>query len=678
MQSIQDKIRNLPASIFLSGVEGNTYWDIVVKKGGCKNVLTSYHYFQKQPAGTLKRRLAETPGVNVFIDSGAFTFFDKPKYELRVYEEYIEHYVEWLRDNKEYIFAAAAMDLENIVGQDVVLEWNRKYFEPLKEEGILICYVWHSSTGDKTWADYCKKYDYVGLGSDADISLQKYMQLVNVAKKHNTIVHGMAFTKTALLVRLPLATVDSTTWIVGQQYGEFNHWDGRKMSRLKKLDWRRKLKTKLIKPPFNADWELLTKGMGGQGDTYELLRLNVVSFMDAQEHIRKRLGPQQYWLKGETKKEKGQKDMLSALPTLEWLEGDMADWKEVAKKMNITIDAPKDEICAIIADFRRFILQEESLLNVDDEDALMENCELLTRMTAEDGEDALEKLKAYYLSNLTGERGDFADEVEQASNRPQERTDYIIEEDDYDVVELNEQEVGLYLPAPANEMPEIDAYDTALQKQNIQVVRGEGGRFVKGQQLVRKPRNIYSEKFPKLACNTCYKSGDCPDHRANAVCAYDKLFKRFDVRNHEEVMETMTGMINHNLQRMQKAMAFETMDGGMPTAEVTSLIDQNMRYLEKLQQLRNPAKQPLFTQNRVIHNDGTEQVSTQVNGNPAQGGILSQILSRALKQDTPDHTEVDPDHKDAYEVVDVEYTPVPEEETPVPKPPKKKLIKKAR
>ena len=161
---------------------------------------------------------------------------------------------------------------------------------------------------------------------------------------------------------------------------------------------------------------------------------------------------------------------------------------------------------------------------------------------------------------------------------------------------------------------------------------------------------MYSDKYPKLHCSTCYKSGECPEYREGYVCAYDKMFKRFDTRDAQDIMDSMASMVNFNLTRMQRAMIFETLDGGMITPEVSNLIDQNMRLLEKMKDLVSNAPKAVVSQKRVIREDGTEEVVTEMNvSNPNQGGILSKLFG------SDDDKPKNKPKKDDENIVDADY-----------------------
>jgi hypothetical protein len=648
---MKHKPLNEPMNIVISGVESDRYFDIVVRQCGRRFVLMSYHYLQKKSKNFLKERLEEFPDLKIFIDSGAHTFLsNRDQYmdkDISFWETYLKNYSNWLIDNSEYIFACANLDIEAIVGNDQVDEWNDEYFKPVEQAGVEVCYIWHSDREQIGWAEMCKKHSYIGLSyeNDARMTVQKLTKMVKTASKTNTRVHGMALTQAEILVRVPLFSADSTTWLVGQQYGELNWFDGRKMRRLAKKEWQRLYKTKLLREPFNADWDKLMTGMGGRGDTYELLRLNVIAYKLAEEHIRKRLRTKMYWLgsttslTASTMSFEDKLDQLD-LPPFEWyVEGDNEGWEGYLEKLGISPDDySKEEGVNVLYHFFVFLVDDSHIEDMD-KDALFEYAKSVSSEPINDIDEAIEFLRDYFKENFMGERTDFIGESagEDTPEPAKERRGYI-EDDEFITIDLSADDLDTtYALAPPkdNSMPEVEAFDKELAQRDIVAVRDSNGKFVKGQTKVRKPKNIYSDKMPNLQCNTCYKAGDCEHYKPGYICAFKKQFKKFNTRNVDDILDAMTSIADANLGRLQKAMIFETMDGGMPTAEVTGLIDQNMRILNQIKDLQN--SKAVVSQKSVIRADGTQETVTQVNVNPQhQGGILSTIFGggSSKKEDT--------------------------------------------
>ena len=197
-------------------------------------------------------------------------------------------------------------------------------------------------------------------------------------------------------------------------------------------------------------------------------------------------------------------------------------------------------------------------------------------------------------------------------------------------------------------MPEVEQYDEILRQSNIIPVRDEKGRLVKGQKVFHRPKKLYGENMPKMSCNSCYKAQDCPDYKEGYVCAYNKMFKRFNTRNASDIMDALHGMVELNLERLQRMAFFEIMDGGMADPNVSALIDQNTKLLNMLQQMNAGAK--IVAQKRtVVDENGRVEETMTVSSNPQEGGILTKIFG-SMQNVT----------KEAVNTIDVEATEIEE------------------
>lgn len=249
-----------PFKIIYSGVENESYYDILYELG-IRNFLMSFHYIQNKHISM--SRFVDS-NVRLMIDSGAHTYQNDPKYgevTEKEWEEHLQKYLRWADRNKDHIFAIANFDFENIVDPRTVDRWNREYFEPfMLRTGIPVCFVWHQNSY-QSWEFYCKRYPYVGFSSvnteGVSIDLSEYKEKIKVAENNDCLVHGFGMTQTNMLTQLSFYTVDSTTWLVGLQYGEINYWDKTNhMTRLKKRSGRRNIyKTSVLvityqKKPF--------------------------------------------------------------------------------------------------------------------------------------------------------------------------------------------------------------------------------------------------------------------------------------------------------------------------------------------------------------------------------------------------------------------------------------------
>jgi hypothetical protein len=629
LRQVMDYTR--PLNIFFSGVEYESYLEILYNLG-IRNFLMSYEYLRGKGISQLKKY----PDMHLFIDSGAFTYINDPKYEeytVEQWENQIEKYLNWAEKHKDQIFAIADLDLQYVVGCEQVYEWRKKYFEPfMLRTGIPVCFMYHDE-GMSQWEYMCKRYPYVGLSLVVDNG-NDVKEMFRIAEKHNTLIQGMASTNTQMLVNYPFYTVDSTTWNVGLKYGEISVWNGSKMSRIKKQDFQSKGFPIIQRYDRDFDFDLIL-----EEDKTEMIKVNAYAFVMAEKYIRERLKSKMYWFKA-----KAQKVDLNNLPedfypTQEMINDrtlTLPQAQEYAKKMNIN---PEYEgVLNLVCDLTTFMNWDnpdyaelvEWYKDPEQEKLIQELHDIYVNRIVESKEDMYSDLTKFFTECVSGENDKLLQLGTNFDRIVKEREHYI-EEEETEVVELTEAQVrdriSYLLPTPADEVDEV-----ALAKVDKEIYShldikpqfDEKGKFLKGQTIARKPKKVYSDKYPKLACDTCLNAAKCPEYKAGYVCAFNKMFKRFDTRNMTDIMEGMQSIVGYNMERMQRAMINETLNGVIdPTT--TSLMDQNIRYMNMLKQMYENSSAEVLRQSRVIRNDGTLEETTQV-VNPQSGGILEKIF----------------------------------------------------
>lgn len=625
---------NRPFNMMFSGVEDEKNFQILYNMG-IRNFLISFHYVQKKRLNTQKY---EEMGIKFFVDSGAFTFITNlgfEEYSIEDWEKYIETYLKWIEKHREIVFAFASLDLEYLVGGEQVQIWNEKYFEPfMLRTGIPVCFVYHDDATKLTWEQYCQRYPYVGVswgGLDTQGNDLKYgMNKLKVAEKYGAVVHGMAMTQTALLTKLPFYTVDSTTWLVGLQYGEINFWTGKKMSRLKKDKWKGAMLPQVVAKGFD-EHKLIEE------DKEEMIKVNVHAFMEAEVFVQEKLKSRMYWLRPESV-ERSESDLSSIkYPSAMWLDNaeHEPDWEEYAKSFNISTEDKMTAINCII-DLTIFMNWEDEEYQPIIEDIykpeLIKNLHdmWVNRIVAGD-EERIEDLKKFYTEVLLGKNDKLLVLGTNFDRIVKEREVYITDEE-YEDIEVSELELGntlsKYLPAPkeGSPAPEIsDLDDEIFREEGIEPVRDAQGRFIKGQRQVLKPKKLYSNKYPKMACDSCINAQKCPEYKAGYACAYNKMFERFNTRDMGDIIQAMQGITEFSLVRLQRGMLTETMEGGLPDPSVTNMMNQTMGLLTQLQRMYESGSQEVIRQTKVVRADGTQEMTTQVS-NPQRGGILQQIF----------------------------------------------------
>lgn len=651
LREIMDYSR--PLSIFYSGVEYESYLDLLYSLG-IRNFLMSYEYLKGKGIPVLKKY----SDIHLFIDSGAFTYMNDPKYKdysAEHWEKQIQEYLSWVEKHKNQIFACADLDLQYLVGEEKVYEWRRKYFEPfMLRTGVPVCFMYHEE-GIQQWEFMCKRYPYVGLslGVDSAIDEGELRERFRIAEKYNTLVQGMASTRTNLLTQIPFYTVDSTTWNVGLKYGEISVWNKTKMSRIKKADFQSKAFPIIQTYDRKFDFDLIL-----QEDKEEMIKVNAYAFVQAEKYIHDRLKATMYWLKAKTVKQDVDNLPADFFPSAELLmKGVQEEIKAFAPKMNINPDY--EDAVTVVGDMT-------CLLNWDNEEykeviTKTFNSEVLEQVhafyinrIASNDEEKVEDLQKFFKECLSGENDKLLQLGTNFDRVVKERDSYIEDEDEYDLQELSNTEVQQRLGTLLdfdNDSEDAEKHDKELSaeiysKAGIVPTFDANGKFVKGQQRVKKPPKLYSKKYPKFACDTCFAAAKCPEFKAGYVCAYNKLFHRFSTRNADDIINVMQGMVDQNLVRMQRAMVMEVVNG-VSDPQVTSFIDQNMRLLNNLMQMRQMGQPTMIHQVQSVRSDGTKETTVRMSGgiatNPQNGGILAKLF------------EMDSEPKKAEgEVIDVE------------------------
>lgn len=646
IRDVMDRTKEF--SMMYSGVESETYFNGCYEMG-VRDFLMSYEYVRSRNITSKYKDM----GISLFIDSGAFTYMSDPKYSEYTEEQWekqILEYLKWAKNHRDIIFAIANLDLDYLVGSTKVREWNEKYFEPfMLETGIPVCFVYHETEDILPWDKFCERYPYVGVSfTTSNVGLNKGKELLRIAEKHNTLVHGMGMTKTSILPQLPFYTVDSTSWKSGFRYGQLAVWNGKKVQMFKKEDW----ETKAFKYTRNYDLNPpLDEEKMYKFYEPEILRANVFAYLKAEEYIRLRLKSLMYWFRPENIS-RTEADLESInYPSAEWLETayDKGEgWETYAKSFNVTTENKETSINCI-TDITIF-------MNWDNEDYLSLRTSIYThelikelhdtwinRIVSSD-EERIEDLKNFFKEVLLGKTDKLLLLGTNFDRIVKERDDYITDEE-YETIDVSEMDLQntmmKYLPAPieGSSAPEIsDLDDEIFREEGIVPVRDSQGRFLKGQKQVLKPKKMYSNKYPKMACDMCINAQKCPEYKAGYVCAYNKMFDRYNTRDMSDIIQAMQGIVDFSLTRLQRGMLSETMNGGLPDPSVTGMMNQTMGLLTQLQRMYECGSQEVIRQTKIVRSDGTQEMTTQVS-NPQAGGILERIFGDMSTGETENNEE---------------------------------------
>ena len=283
-------------AIYLAGGEVETLTRALLDNG-VKNILYSFYYIhQMKKERFIARMQAAYPDVSWFLDSGAFTYavFSKadpgrlmPVHEYkRLYFNYIDEfgfpYDRITELDIEFELPVCTMELIDGWREEMLTRWPDLNITP----------VWHSWRTWERWTHYCrdKRIKTLAIGrSSGDAGMHR--RLLMEARRWGKPVHGFAMTRINSELKLvPMDSVDSTSWVMGQKYGTTYIFRANKFIVLAK-DNGGKAKRRLYKGYYKAigcDPDLIMAD-----DVAEVRKSNIIAWRNLSarfEEMRKRMG----------------------------------------------------------------------------------------------------------------------------------------------------------------------------------------------------------------------------------------------------------------------------------------------------------------------------------------------------------------------------------------------------
>ena len=217
--------------VFFAGSEGGNQ-RIPLGRVGVDSVLMSFfHMFykyaikgneekgHKEMAGLLKF----FPTQGRFLDSGAATLQAHRK-AAKDFDYIVKMYGEFLKLYSKHFMVVAEMDLFNIVSKKEIIK-AREYLRSCCDNPNKMMPVWHVSNSFTEWKDWVAEYDYLGIGITKQVQIPQMVKLIRHAYENGKKTHGFAVTQMDKLLACPFYSVDSTTWLNGEMYGNYLKFD---------------------------------------------------------------------------------------------------------------------------------------------------------------------------------------------------------------------------------------------------------------------------------------------------------------------------------------------------------------------------------------------------------------------------------------------------------------------
>lgn len=189
------------------------------------HVLGSFHYFRRKDLTT---ELSRYPGADFLADSGGFSAHNAGATVT------VPDYAAWLRDHASVINAAAALD---VIGDPAATARNTDELIRRVDGAVPIVPVFHVSS---PWAELerlCREHPYVMLGGAVAVAgrgrvaamLRWCVKAHQIARDHDTRLHGLGLTRPPYPEKLPWYSVDSSYWTSANRTGSMSLFDGARM-----------------------------------------------------------------------------------------------------------------------------------------------------------------------------------------------------------------------------------------------------------------------------------------------------------------------------------------------------------------------------------------------------------------------------------------------------------------
>jgi len=193
-------------------------------------ILESYFYADEYTADVAKN------AGDFLLDSGAFTFQSSQKGKDVDWVAYIKRYADFI--NKNNIDKFFELDIDYVVGCEKVKEYRKLLISLTGKNPIP---VWHKIRGVPEFSAMCEEYDYVAIGASGRNEDSKWLRsnpkavkyFVKTAHKYHSKIHGLGYTDLATLPFMRFDSVDSTTWLVSNRYGEYSKFNGTTMEKFR-------------------------------------------------------------------------------------------------------------------------------------------------------------------------------------------------------------------------------------------------------------------------------------------------------------------------------------------------------------------------------------------------------------------------------------------------------------
>lgn len=187
----------------------------IAKANGAEYVLMSYYYLRKDKKCNWRRH-GERLGLNVMLDSGAFTVWKRREAGREVSEIDVRDYAEFVLQHKDVIHSFITLD---VVGDDAATAANDEYLRSLGLSPIPV----FSAMGDLEELGKLVEADHDLIAIGATVGMREETKRVLFERIFTTFPDGRFHWlggSSSLIIDFDWFSADSSTWLSGRKYGK--------------------------------------------------------------------------------------------------------------------------------------------------------------------------------------------------------------------------------------------------------------------------------------------------------------------------------------------------------------------------------------------------------------------------------------------------------------------------
>jgi hypothetical protein len=187
-----------------------------------------YNFFRLHTFYDMSKHEAEVlhKYKDFLLDSGAFSFFGGKKVN---WNNYLTTYIDFI--NKYDIKHFFELDLYSIIGISETKILRNRLETETKKKSIP---VFHKRLGVDFYKWMVDNYEYIAISASGMYESkwtrqepERLKKMVQFANQNNTKVHGLGYTKIEMLKEIPFYSVDSTSWLSGNRFGQVYLFNGK-------------------------------------------------------------------------------------------------------------------------------------------------------------------------------------------------------------------------------------------------------------------------------------------------------------------------------------------------------------------------------------------------------------------------------------------------------------------